>query len=99
MFHFTVAFIMPFLLNDIFIEQPVLQNPLKLVYKVIKNALQNKHPQCRNAFTYCEDELHSCMHFGKRKYGGPFTTEQVEDIKMFIRVLAVINFCSLDPTQ
>ena len=29
------------------------------------------------------------------KYGGPFTTEQVEDVKTFLRILAVTIFCSL----
>ena len=95
----TIALIMSFLLSGIFIKEPVVQNPYKLVYKVIKYALQNKHPQHRSAFTYCEDELPSRMDFGKRKYGGPFTTEQVEDVKTFIRVLAVTTFCSLLPSE
>ena len=28
--------------------------------------------------------------FAKEKYGGPFTTEQVEDVKTFFRVLAIL---------
>ena len=95
----TIALIMLFLLNGIFIKEPVVQNPYKLVYKVIKYALQNKQPQRRSAFTFCEDELPSRMDFGKRKYGGPFTTEQVEDVKTFIRVLAVTIFFSLLPSE
>ena len=63
----TVALIMSLLLNGVFIKEPVVQNPYKLVYKVIKYALQNKYPQHRSAFTYCEDELPSRMDFGKRK--------------------------------
>ena len=90
----TIALIMLFLLNGVFIKEPVVQNPYKLVYKVIKYALQNKHPQRRSAFTYCEDELPSRMDFGKSKYGGPFTTEQVEDVKTFLRILAVAIVCS-----
>ena len=42
---------------------------------------ENKHPRCRSAFTYCEDELPSHLDLGKHKYGEPFTTEQVEDSK------------------
>ena len=61
----SVALIMSFLLNGIFIKEPVVQNPYKLVYKVIKYALQNKHPQRRSAFTFCENELPSRMDFGK----------------------------------
>ena len=90
---------MSFLLNGIFIKEPVVQNPYKLVYKVIKYALQNKHPQRRSAFTYCEDELPSRMDFVKSKYGGPFTIEQVEDVKTFLRILAVAIVFSLVPIE
>ena len=60
------------------------RNPYKLVYKVIKFAAQHKSPIHRSAFTYCEDELPSRMDLAKEKYGGPFTTEQVEDVKAFL---------------
>ena len=46
----TITLIMSFLLNSIFIKEPVVTNSYKLVYKVIKYALQNKHPQRRSAF-------------------------------------------------
>ena len=65
-------------------------NPYKLVYKVIKYACLNKRPTLRSAFTYCEDELPSRMDLGKLRYGGPFTTEQVEDVKVFLRILMVL---------
>ena len=66
------------------------RNPYKLVYKVIKFAAQHKTPIRRSAFTYCEDELPSRMDLGKEKYGGPFTTEQVEDIKAFLGILRLL---------
>ena len=73
------------------IKEPATQSPLKLIYKVIKFAVVTKHPRCRSAFTYCEDELPSRIDFGKIKYGGPFTTEQVEDVKTFLRLLPLIS--------
>ena len=66
------------------------RNPYKLVYKVIKFAAQHKTPIRRSAFTYCEDELPSRMDLGKEKYGGPFTTEQVEDVKVFLGILCIL---------
>ncbi len=54
----------------------------------------------RSAFTYCEDERPSRIDYGKQRYGGPFTTEQVEDVKVFInisKVLVIVSpFFSLD---
>ena len=71
------------------------QNPFKLIYKVIRYAIKQKHPRCRSAFTYCEDELPSRIDFGKSKYGGPFTTEQVEDVKTFLRLLLMVALVSV----
>ena len=65
-------------------------NPYKLVYKVTKFAFQHRTPVCRSAFTYCEDELPSGLDLGKNKYGGPFTTEEVEDVKTFYGILKVL---------
>ena len=65
-------------------------NPYKLVYKVTKFAFQHKTPVCRSAFTYCEDEFPSGLDLGKNKYGGPFTTEEVENIKTFYGILKVL---------
>ena len=76
-------------------KEPVTQNPFKLVYSVIRYAIKRKHPECRSAFTYCEDEPPSRIDFGKSKYGGPFTTEQVEDVKTFLRVIFVICIGSM----
>ena len=71
-------------------------NPYKMVYRVSKFAKQHKVPIHRSAFTYCEDELPTGLDLGKRKYGGPFTTEEVEDVKVFYGILKLI--LSLGPT-
>ena len=49
--------------------------------------------------TYWEEIIPRGMDLGKRKYGGPFTSEQVEDVKTFFRllllfVLALFYFCT-----
>ena len=66
------------------------RNPYKLVYKVLKFAKDHTHPIRCSAFTYCEDELPSRLDLGKEKYGGPFTTEQVEDVKAFLGILHIL---------
>ena len=65
-------------------------NPYKLVYLVTKFACKHKIPVNRSAFTYCEDELPSGLDLGKTKYGGPFTTEQVEDVKVLYGIVKVL---------
>ena len=73
-----------------FLIEPGTLNPYKLVYRVTKFARQHKIPVQRSAFTYCEDELPSGLDLGKEKYGGFFTTEQVEDVKAFYGILKVL---------
>ena len=86
----TIVLCLSFCFSGMLIKEPVTQNPFRLAYKVIQFAIRHKHPIYRSAFTYCEDELPSRIDFGKSKYGGPFTTEQVEDVKTFLRILPVV---------
>ena len=86
----TLIVISLFCCSNWLIKEPISQNPFKLIYRVTKYAIKNKYPQNRSAFTYCEDEVISRIDYGKSKYGGPFTTEQVEDVKTFYRTLPII---------
>ena len=72
---------------------PIRSNPLKLIWKVLKFAAKHKYPVSRSAFTYWEDEIPSRINLGKDKYGGPFTNEQVEDVKTFFRMLLIALPC------
>ena len=83
-----------FMCNKVLIKEPVTQNPFKIIYRVLKYALKHKYARQRSAFTYCEDDIPSRLDFGKSKYGGPFTTEKVEDVKTFFRALGLVLFVS-----
>ena len=76
-----------YLYSNQLIKEPVTQNPFRLIYRVVCYAIKNSRPRQRSAFTYWEDMPPSRIDFGKRKYGGPFTTEQVEDVKIFFKVI------------
>ena len=78
-------------------------NPIKLIYQVLNYARKNKCPRRRSALTYIDEEHPSRLDFGKHKFGGPFTEEEVEDVKTIFRlspllVLAygVYFFCELE---
>ena len=76
------------------IEPPSNVDPLKLNWKVLKYAMNHKNPVNRSAFTYSDDPP-SRLDFGKNRYGGPFTTDEVEDVKSFWNVLAITLSSSL----
>ena len=86
----SVGLILDFCFHHKLVKEPVTVNPVSLIFKVLKYAAKHKYPVQRSAFTYCENEQPTRLDYGKSKYGGPFTTEQVEDVKTFWRVLVVI---------
>ena len=73
-----------------FYSQAVSINPFKVVIKVLDFARKHRYPPLRSAFTYCDDERPTRLDYGKVRYGGPFTTEQVEDVKTFLRIVGVL---------
>ena len=73
-----------------FYSEPGQNNPYKTVFRVLNFARRNKYPLCRSAFTYCGEFRPSRIDFAKERYGGPFTTPQVEDVKTFLRIVMVL---------
>ena len=70
------------------IEPAQHNNPVKLIWKVLKYAWTRKQPVRRSAFTYGEfppSRLDLC----KERYEGPFTTVQV-DVKSFLYILSIV---------
>ena len=66
------------------------ENPLTLIYRVLKYTLKHTCPENRSAFTYWEEDIPPRIDLGKSKYGGPFTTEEVEDTKTFFRIIILL---------
>ena len=87
----TAALCLDLVCRKWLITDPETPNPLRIVVRVIKYAAQNKVPRQRSAFTYCETDIPSRIDFAKKRYGGPFTAEQVEDVKTFFRLLLVMS--------
>ncbi len=77
-------------LRGSFYSRNVRDNPYKIVCKVLHFIRKRKHPFQRSAFNYFDDDYASKIDFAKEIYGGPFTTEQVEDVKTFLRMLIVL---------
>ena len=70
--------------------QHTTKNPLKIIIKVLTYSFKHKYPERRSAFTYWENYIPSRIDLGKAKYGGPFTYEQVEDVKAMFRLLLLM---------
>ena len=83
----SIALVLDSILNkDWLIVEPSTSNPFKLVAGVLKYAWTHKYPEFRSAFTYHDHKRPSRIDYSKAIYGGPFSTEQVEDVKTFLRI-------------
>ena len=81
-------------------------NPIKLIFQVLNYAQKNKCPRLRSALTYIDEEHPSRLDFEKHKFGGPFTEEEVEDVKTIFRLIPLLLlafgvgfFCELNLSQ
>ncbi len=84
----SIVLVLDFLLaKKWLIIEPKSPQSLKTIYRVLKFAAKHKAPLNRSALTYWEEDVPSRMDLGKSRYGGPFTTEQVEDVKTILRLL------------
>ena len=73
-----------------FYSEPGRHNPYIAVFKVLYFARKHKHPLQRSAFTYGDNHIPSRIDFAMERYGGPFTTEQVENVKTLLRILLLL---------
>ena len=70
-------------------------NPIKLIIQVLNYTRKHSYPERRSAFTYIDEEQPTRMDYGKEKFGGPFTEEEVEDVKTVLRLLSMVICLSL----
>ena len=92
----TVLIILSCYKRHWFHSEPHTHNPYGTVYKVLKFAAKHDRPLRRSAFAYCDDEMPTRIEFAKQRFGGPFTTETVEDVRIFLRIL--IMLVAIGPT-
>lgn len=90
----TLSLFLDLFLGGSLVVEPVTHSPFRLFYGVLRYAAKNKYPRLRSAFTYWGDQHYSRIDLAKSKYGGPYTTEEVENVKVFFRILCLVCIMS-----
>ena len=86
----TLSLMLWVMLKDwLFVEKERL-NPWKSVIKVVHYAATVKRPRERSAFSYGGRIEPSRFDLAKQTEGGAFVSEEVEDVKSFLRLLLVM---------
>ena len=90
----TLALLSNILFNHWLMKEQIISNPLPLILKVVYFTFKNNLNKQRT-FHLEQQGLLSKFNIAKSVYRGPFTSEQVEDVKTFFRVIAVTLIFSI----
>ena len=85
----TIALALDFLFHSCLTKEQPTGKPLSLIFSVVKFSMKHRH-----SFVI-ENETPSRFNVAKRIYGGPFTSQQVEDVKSMLRIILLIAVCSI----
>ena len=85
----TLSVCSDFLFKNWLVKEPVTHNPLRLIFIVLHYAATNRYPRLRSSFPLWDERRNSRLDLAKTKYGGPFITREVEDVKTLFRVLSI----------
>ena len=85
----SLAIVSDFVFSSWLSKEQLISNPLPLISKVVHYTIKNKLKS--QTIMYLEQQG-ALLYFNiaKSVYNGPFTSEQVEDVKTFFRALAVV---------
>ena len=88
----TLAISSDFIVGHWLTKEQIIENPLPLILKIVHYTIKHMYKsKGRNILYSLENQgILSKLNIAKRVYNGPFTSEQVEDVKTFFRVLVVI---------
>ena len=77
------------MLDKWLVKEHVIKNPFPLIWKVIKYAVKRRQ-YWQRVSGFEEHGVLSRLNIAKSVYGGPCTNEEVEDVKSFFRIVAVV---------
>ena len=91
----TISLCLDFFCSGWLMHESANKNSLKLIYRVLKYAWQNKYPSKRSSFFLWDKSRCSRVDVAKEMFGGPFAAREVEDVKTFWRILLILVIGSL----
>jgi len=86
----TIGVVINFVGYDWFSKSEKVDNPVLLICRVLRYALTAKRPTERSAFSFDDRSEPSRLDLAKQTHYGIFRDEQVEDVKIFLRILGFV---------
>ena len=91
----TVALSLDFLFHHILVNEPIVQRKsLRVILGVIKYSIRNRHLRYSLSAT-ANNVVPSRFEVAKHMHGGPFTSQQVDNVRKFLWMLALTGAVAL----
>ena len=90
-FFITIALSLDFVFSEVLNKDHKKQNPMQVVKKVLMYSVKHKRPLRRSAFMFNPSFNPTRIDYAMSYFGGPFTFEQVENVKTFLNMLKIIT--------
>ena len=87
--YLSLALVSAFFVSQWLTKEQVVSNPFPLILKVVRYTIKTKYQQGRKMNRVIQHGVISSLNTAKTVYNGPFTDEQVENVKTFFRVVVV----------
>ncbi len=85
-----------YLFHKILVKEPVMKNAFRLIFGVLKFSLLNKFPQMPSSYAdWSSKGLCSRLNLAKTIFGGPYSNEDVENVKTFFRICIIFLFSAI----
>ena len=84
----SIALCLDCLFHHWLVKEHANRTSLNLVYKVVKFLIKHRRS------TATDNEISSRFDAAKHMYGGPFTNQQVEDVKSILHIIFLIAVCA-----
>ena len=81
----TVALCSDFLFHHILVKEQVAGKPLRVIIGVVRYIIKNRHLRYTT-----RNEASSSFDIAKHMYGGPYTSQQVDNVRKFLWMLLII---------
>ena len=91
-FFLTIVLCSDFLLHGWLVKEQIVINRFNLIPRVIKYALKNR--KLEYMVIVNNNQAPSRLDVAKQTYGGPFTSQEVEDVKTFLQLLKLVALCT-----
>ena len=87
----TLALSLSFICENWLSDDQERQNSPKLIWNVLRCAFRAERPRARSAFSFTgEASRPQRLDLAKRQHGGKFHSEEVEDVKTFLRLFLLL---------